>query len=116
MPLHGRLRLLPIELLAGCKSERKALRICLDNAPLSLTDRQWATLLGISKGRLSEYLKEDAENPKHIPERIKFEAQKLANNLAINQYWDLLYRHTPVPMGHIEEVSLLEKRLEALQK
>jgi hypothetical protein len=116
LPIQGRLRLLPVELLVGCKNEREALRVCLDNAAMSLTDTQWAALLGISKGQLSEYFREDGDKPKHIPERIRMLAQKIANNLAINQYWDLQFRHTPVPMGHNEEVRMLEQRLEALKK
>jgi hypothetical protein len=114
IPRNTELRLLPIEKLAHCKSERQALRVCLDNAPRSLSDGQWAALLKVTKSQFSEYFREDGDRKKHIPERIRDEAQRLAGNLAINQYWDLKYRHTPVPLSQQERESYLEQRLRAL--
>lgn len=114
IPRNSNLKLLPVKKLAKCKCEREALRVCLDNAPMDLSNDQWAALLKISKSTFSNYLKPSKDRPRHLPERIRHEAQLLAGNLAITQYWCLKYRHSLVPMGQQEKENYLEQRLKEL--
>src|SRR5688500_2815662 len=90
IPMQRTMRLLPIEEIAPLKTEKEAIRLCLDaynrNREDVLEDWQWAALIGISKGLFSEYLKDKPAKPKHPPEKFRRKVQRLTGFCAIDQY------------------------------
>lgn len=119
VPMQRAIRMLPIEEIAPLESERAAMRLCMDafnrNREDKLEDHQFASLLDIKKGLLSEYLTGKSVKPKHIPEKIRRKIQRLTGYCAIDQYHAYQEGNKLTPIDDNDQLRLKDVEVQRLR-
>lgn len=119
LPMRRTLRFVPIEIIAEIKTEKGAIRMCLDEYNKSrstedqVLDWQWAALCGIKKGLFSEYMSE--KNKKHPPEPFRDKIEQLTGYALITQYHAFKRGLKLVPIEENEQLRLKERENEKLK-
>jgi len=79
----------PWDLVALCATKPDAYRLTMNYSKVKRSDCNWADLLGLTKGHLSQILNSRPEARKYMPPECEVELMRLAGNRAICQWLEL---------------------------
>lgn len=72
-----------------CGTKAEAYRLTMNQSLVLRSDSNWADLLGLTKGHLSQILNHKADVPKYMPPRCEVELMRLSGNRAFCQWVEM---------------------------
>lgn len=97
------------DLIALCETKADAYRLTMNQSRVRRSDSNWADLLGLTKGHLSQILNPRAECPKYMPPHCEVELMRLSGNRAICQWLELAAKGQLRSQSSSREQELLDE-------
>lgn len=93
MPIYGdvsgEIIDVPWDLVAICPTKADAYRLCMNHSRVKRSDGNWADLLGLTAGHLSQILNQRTNTPKYMPPDAEVELIRISGNRAVTQWLEL---------------------------